>query len=86
MSGSDVQRRLAAILAADAVGYSRLIGIGKIGTLKHLKAIRADPIDKTIAAHHGPIVKEVADGLLVEFASIVDAVQCAAEIRVFNIA
>src|SRR6516165_7304685 len=74
-------RRLAAILAADVAGYSRLIGSDEQGTLGRLKAIRADVIDPAIAAHHGRIVKTTGDGLLVEFASTVDALRCADEIQ-----
>ena len=66
-------RRLAAILAADVAGYSRLIGADEGGTLQALKAIRAELIDQTIAAHHGRLVKTTGDGLLVEFGSVVDA-------------
>jgi adenylate cyclase len=76
-----VERRLAAILAADVAGYSRLIGADEIGTLSRLKALRAEVIDPKIAEHHGRIVKITGDGLLVEFASVVDALRCAAEIQ-----
>jgi TolB-like protein/class 3 adenylate cyclase len=72
-------RRLAAILAADVAGYSRLIGADEEGTLAALRAIRAEVIDPTIAEHHGRLVKTTGDGLLVEFASVVDALRCAAE-------
>ena len=64
-------RRLAAILAADVAGYSRLIGADEGGTLQALKAIRAELIDPTIAAHNGRLVKTTGDGLLVEFGSVV---------------
>ena len=74
-------RRLAAILAADVAGYSRLIGADEEGTLSRLKAIRAELIDPAIAAHHGRIVKTTGDGLLIEFASVVDAVRCAVEVQ-----
>src|SRR6516165_9729407 len=74
-------RRLAAILAADAAGYSRLIGTDEGGTLQALKAIRAELIDPTIAAHHGRLVKTTGDGLLVEFSSVVDALRCATEVQ-----
>jgi len=70
-------RRLAAIVAADVVGYSRLMGEDEEGTLERLKAHRRDLVDPKIAEHHGRIVKTTGDGLLVEFASAVDAVQCA---------
>ena len=72
-------RRLAAILAADVAGYSRLMGQDEEGTLERLKALRADLIDATISAHHGRIVKATGDGLLVEFGSVVDALRCATE-------
>ena len=72
-------RRLAAILAADVAGYSRLIGVDEEGTLGRLKAIRAALIDPKIAQHHGRIVKTTGDGLLVEFGSVVDALRCATE-------
>jgi adenylate cyclase len=70
-------RRLAAILAADVAGYSRLMGADEEGMLRRLKALRAEVIDPTIVEHHGRIVKTTGDGLLVEFASIVDAMRCA---------
>jgi adenylate cyclase len=70
-------RRLAAILAADVAGYSRLMGVDEEGTLARLKALRADLIDPAIAGHHGRIVKTTGDGMLVEFASVVDAMRCA---------
>src|SRR5580698_3886147 len=76
-----MQRRLAAILAADVVGYSRLMGTDEIGTLKSLKAHRRELVDSAIAAHHGRIVKTTGDGMLVEFASVVDAVGCAVNIQ-----
>jgi TolB-like protein/class 3 adenylate cyclase/tetratricopeptide (TPR) repeat protein len=76
-----VERRLAAILAADVVGYSRLIGADEEGTLGRLKALRAEAIDPKIAGHRGRIVKTTGDGLLVEFASVVDALRCAGEIQ-----
>jgi adenylate cyclase len=74
-------RRLAAILAADVAGYSRLIGADESGTLKRLAAIRAEVTDPKIAEHHGRIVKTMGDGLLVEFASVVDALHCASEVQ-----
>jgi len=70
-----VERRLAAILAADVAGYSRLIEVDEEGTLGRLKALRTDVIDPKIAAHKGRIVKTTGDGLLVEFASVVDALR-----------
>jgi len=74
-------RRLAAILAADVAGYSRLIGADEQGTLTRLKAIWSELIDPQIAAHHGRIVKTTGDGLLVEFGSTVDALRCAGEVQ-----
>jgi adenylate cyclase len=74
-------RRLAAILAADVAGYSRLVGADEGGTLQALKAIRAELIDPTIAAHNGRLVKTTGDGLLVEFSSVVDALRCAIEVQ-----
>src|ERR1700756_791997 len=74
-------RKLAAILAADVVGYSRLMGIDEEGTLAQLRAHRRALIDPSINEHHGRIVKTTGDGMLVEFASVVDAVRCAVEIQ-----
>src|SRR5215472_11955957 len=74
-------RRLAAILAADVAGYSRLIGADEGGTLQALKAIRTKLIDPTIAIHNGRLVKTTGDGLLVEFSSVVDALRCATEVQ-----
>jgi class 3 adenylate cyclase/pimeloyl-ACP methyl ester carboxylesterase len=76
-----IERRLAAILAADVAGYSRLMGEDEVATLRALKAHRRDLVDPTIARHHGRIVKTTGDGMLVEFASIVDAVGCAVSIQ-----
>ena len=81
MAEDRLQRRLAAILSADVVGYSRLMGIDEAGTLSRLNALRRDLIDPPIAAHSGRIVKLMGDGVLVEFASAVDAVICAIEIQ-----
>ena len=72
-------RRLAAIVAADVAGYSRLIGADEEGTLNRLRSIRADVIDPKITEHRGRIVKTTGDGLLVEFSSVVDALRCATE-------
>src|ERR1700694_4094382 len=72
-------RRLAAILAADVAGYSRLIGADEEGTLNRLRSIRAEIIDPKITEHRGRIVKTTGDGLLVEFTSVVDALRCASE-------
>jgi TolB-like protein/class 3 adenylate cyclase len=74
-------RRLAAILAADVVGYSRLMGADEEGTLERLKTHRRELIDPKIAEHHGRIVKTTGDGMLVEFASAVDAARCAVEVQ-----
>jgi class 3 adenylate cyclase len=74
-------RRLAAILAADVVGYSRLMGADEEGTLERLKALRRELVDPKIAEHHGRIVKTTGDGILVEFASVVDAVRCAVSVQ-----
>ena len=72
-------RRLAAILAADVVGYSRLMGADEEGTLNRLRAIRAEVVDPKITEHRGRIVKTTGDGFLVEFSSVVDALRCATE-------
>ena len=74
-------RRLAAILAADVAGYSRLIGADEAGTLGRLRTIRAEVIDPAITSHHGRLVKTTGDGLLVEFSSVVDALRAANEIQ-----
>src|SRR5690348_8892833 len=74
-------RRLAAILAADVAGYLRLMGADEEGTLERLKAHRRQLIDPKIAEHHGRIVKTTGDGVLAEFASVVDATRCAAEVQ-----
>jgi class 3 adenylate cyclase/pimeloyl-ACP methyl ester carboxylesterase len=76
-----MQRRLAAILAADVVGYSRLMGADEMGTITTLKSHRRELIDSGITDHHGRIVKTTGDGMLVEFASVVDAVSCAVHIQ-----
>jgi adenylate cyclase len=76
-----MERRLTAILAADVVGYSRLMGANETGTLAALKALQADFIDGKIAQHQGRIVKLTGDGMLVEFPSVVNAVACAAEVQ-----
>ena len=81
MAEERLQRRLAAILSADVVGYSRLMGIDEAGTLTRLKAMRRDLFDPLIAAHSGRIFKLMGDGALVEFASAVDAVTCAIEVQ-----
>jgi adenylate cyclase len=74
-------RKLAAILAADVVGYSRLATADEDRTLARLRTLRSDLIDPTIAVHHGRVVKRAGDGILVEFRSVVDAVRCAVEIQ-----
>jgi adenylate cyclase len=76
-----VERRLAAVLAADVAGYSRLMGADEEGTHAALTALRREVSDPKIADHHGRIVKTTGDGLLVEFASVVDAVRCAVEFQ-----
>ena len=74
-------RRLAAILAADVAGYSRLIGADEGRTLQRLKAIRVELIDPSVAEHHGRIVKSTGDGVLVEFNSVVDALRRASQVQ-----
>jgi adenylate cyclase len=74
-------RKIAAILVADVVGYSRLAGADEDRTLARLRALRSDLIDPTIAVHHGRVVKRTGDGTLIEFRSVVDAVRCAIEVQ-----
>jgi TolB-like protein/class 3 adenylate cyclase len=74
-------RKIAAILVADVVGYSRLAGADEEGTLVRLRALRSDLIDPAIAAHHGRVVNRTGDGSLIEFRSVVDAVRCAIEVQ-----
>src|SRR4029079_15874650 len=74
-------RKLAAILAADVAGYSKLAGADEERTLARLRALRSDLFDPTIAAHHGRVVKRTGDGVLIEFHSVVDAVRCAIEVQ-----
>ncbi len=76
-----MERKLTAIFAADVVGYSRLMGVDEVGTLEQLKAHRSELFDPKITEHHGRIVKTTGDGLLAEFASVVEAVECAVEIQ-----
>ncbi|PYK25584.1 MAG: adenylate/guanylate cyclase domain-containing protein [Verrucomicrobia bacterium] len=76
-----MERRLSAILAADVVGYSRMMGANEAGTLEALKAARAKVVDARIATHQGRLVKLTGDGMLVEFPSVVSAVACAAEVQ-----
>lgn len=79
--GMSESRKLAAILVADVVGYSRLAGADEDRILARLRALRSDLIDPTIAVHHGRVVKRTGDGALVEFRSVVDAVRCAIEVQ-----
>src|SRR5271155_2187291 len=81
MAEERLQRRLAAILSADVVGYSRLMGVDEAGTLSRLNGLRRELIDPTIAAHAGRIVKLMGDGALVEFASAVDAAPAPSKFR-----
>src|SRR5215470_13812084 len=81
MSSERVERRLAAILAADITGYSRLMGADEEGTLARLKAHRSELIDPKIAEHRGRIVKTTGDGILVEFPSVIEAVACAVAVQ-----
>src|SRR5258706_16063237 len=81
MAQQTVQRRLAAILAADVVGYSRLMSADEEGTFAALKARRHDILQPIVAKHRGRIIKFIGDGVLVEFASAVSAVQCAVELQ-----
>ncbi len=74
-------RKIAAILVADIVGYSRLAGADEEGTLARLRALRSDLIDPTVAAHHGRVVKRTGDGFICEFRSVVDATRCAIELQ-----
>jgi adenylate cyclase len=74
-------RRLAAVLAADVVGYSRLIGSDEDRTIARLRSIRTQVVDPAIAANHGRLVRITGDGLLVEFASVIDALRCASELQ-----
>ena len=76
-----MERRLAAIVAADVAGYSRLMGMDEEGTLTQLKGHRQALVDPKIEEHRGRIVKTTGDGMLVEFASVVDAVRCAVEVQ-----
>jgi adenylate cyclase len=74
-------RKLAAILVADVVGYSRLAGVDEERTLARLRGLRSDLTDPAIALHHGRIVKRTGDGSIIEFRSVVDAVRCAIEVQ-----
>jgi adenylate cyclase len=75
------ERRLAAIVAADVAGYSRLMGADEEGTLQRLKALRRELVEPTVAEHHGRIVKVTGDGMLLAFSSVVDAVRCAVTVQ-----
>src|SRR6516165_5521563 len=81
MSEDRVDRRLAAIMAGDIAGYSRLMGADEEGTLRQLKSHRKELVDPKITEHRGRIVKTTGDGMLVEFVSVVDAVRCAVDIQ-----
>src|SRR6266704_2201130 len=81
MPAARVERRLAAVLAADVAGYSRLMGVDEERTLANLKSLRKTLVDPSVAAHRGRIVKTTGDGILVGFASAVDAARCAAEVQ-----
>ncbi len=81
MAGEDIERRLAAILSADVVGYSRLMGEDDAGTLAAVKALRKELFAPKVVEHHGRIVKLMGDGALVEFPSVVDAVECAVAVQ-----
>src|ERR1700720_3716051 len=74
-------RKIAAILVADVVGYSRLAGADEDRTLARLRGLRSDLIDPAIAAHHGRIIKRTGDGSIIEFRSVVDAVRCGIEVQ-----
>src|SRR5260370_37548676 len=81
MEARQVERRLAAVLAADMAGESRLMEVDEAGTLARLKTHRLELIDPSIAKYRGRIIKTTGDGMLVEFHSVVDAVTCAAEVQ-----
>ena len=77
----DKSRKIAAILVADVVGFTRLAGADEDRTLARLRAVRSDLVDPTIAVHKGGVVKRTGDGAIVEFRSVVDAVRCASRFR-----
>src|SRR5256886_16118043 len=81
MASDQTKRKLAAILAADIAGYSRLMGTDEEGTLARLKLLRRELIDPKNKQHHGRIVKTTGDGILIEFPSVVDALRCATEVQ-----
>src|SRR6266571_7538743 len=76
-----IERRLAAILAADVAGYSRLTGLDEEGTLKRLRKLRRELINPAVSLHRGRVVNTTGDGVLVEFPSVVDAVRCALDVQ-----
>jgi adenylate cyclase len=76
-----MERRLSAILAADVVGYSRLMGANEVGTLQSLQALHGELVNPEISKHGGRIVKLTGDGILAEFSSVVGAVECALEVQ-----
>jgi adenylate cyclase len=80
-SGDRVERRLAAILAADVAGYSRLMGKDEAGTLARMRELRRQLIDPAVAVHKGRVVKTAGDGILIEFPSVVEAVACAIAVQ-----
>ena len=81
MAGEDIERRLTAIMSADVVGYSRLMGKDDAGTLTAVKSLRKELFAPKVVEHHGRIVKLMGDGALVEFPSVVDAVKCAVAVQ-----
>jgi class 3 adenylate cyclase len=81
MATARAERRLAAILAADIVGYARLVERDEAGTLAAIRDLRQEVIDPLLAEHHGRIVKLMGDGAIVEFGSVVDAVACAVAVQ-----
>src|SRR5207302_11315315 len=81
MAEKRINRRLAAVLAADVVGYSRLMGADEVGTLAALKRHREIAFDPAVASHNGRVVKLIGDGTLAEFGSVVDAVSCALAVQ-----
>ena len=84
MAEPRVNRKLAAVLAADVVGYSRLMGADEVGTLAALKRHREVVFDPAVVAHNGRIVKLIGDGTLAEFGSVVDAVNCALVVQPYR--
>src|SRR5258705_13059152 len=81
MAEERAQRRLAAIMAADVVGYSRMMGVDEVGTLTALKACHKDIIQPLMTKHNGRVIKLMGDGVLAEFASAVNAAECAVEMQ-----